>query len=442
MPAVQTNERPNIIHITVHDTGTMLGCYGDPNVKTPTLDRMASEGIRFSNHFCASSPCSPARGCMLTGRYAHSNGLMGLAHQGFAWSLPESEKTIVDYLNTAGYETYNCGIQHERQDRSRNRYKHLGNNNLYVEDVVSDVNAILESHTREDAPFYINAATWECHGLWVRDQYQGRYNPDDIKLPAYLPNFDVNRRLISQYCGSVSYMDEVVDSVFSTLKRTGLDNNTLVIFTTDHGIAMPRAKSTLYDPGIATAMIMRWPGHIKPESVCNHSISHVDLVPTLLEITGCALPDNLQGRSYASVLSGESYTPNPAVFTERHFHEDADLMRAVRSQRYKLIRNYSQRNYWPLPDELQENNPDNNIFDSGRPRPFEELYDLYVDPNEFHNCIEDPTYTEVLQDMRARMDDWMDTTHDFLRGACIPIHNPTNEPRYIGDIAAAFGCER
>lgn len=415
-------DRPNIVQITIHDLGVCLGSYGDPNARTPVLDIMASEGIRFTNHFCTSTPCSPSRGCIMTGRYAHSNGLMGLAHNGFPWSLSEDEKTLVDYLNEAGYETWNIGFQHERQDRKTNRYKHLGDPNMYIENVVKNICDVLIKHKPGDTPFYINAATWEVHGAWTREQYQNRYKPEDIKVLPYIPDLPAYRNVLSQFYGAIEFMDESLALLFDTLKKTGLDEQTLVVFTADHGPSTPRAKSTLYDPGMQTVMIMRWSGHIEPGTVNNELLGHVDYAPTILELIGAPIPNEIQGTSYAPLLLGKPINTRNEVFMERNYHENIDMMRAVRTDRYKLIRNYTQNDYYTLPHEVKETDPWEKVVDSGKPRPFEELYDFKTDPYEFKNIVDDPANAEILSDLRTRLTTWMNDTGDFLRGAIAPVH--------------------
>lgn len=424
--------RPNIVHITPHDLGRDVACLGHPVVKTPNLDRLGAEGVRFTNHFCASTACSPGRGTTMTGRYAHCNGLMGLVNRG--WSMPESERTIVDYLNDAGYETCHVGLQHERRHRRMNRYKvYLGEEKgrkSSVCDVVSG-HAIDYLHKRQpgDPPFYLNAAFFECHAPWERPEYMGRYNPDDIVVPPYLPDTPQMRKRLCSFYGSVSFMDECVGKVLDTLRETGLEDDTLVIFTTDHGISFPRAKGTLYDPGMTTALIMRCPGYIKAGTVCEHLVHSINLVPMVLDMLGMPVPEHVQGRSHYAFLSGGGYEPYDQIFLERNFHADTDFVRAVRTARYKYIRNLTDRNRNMIPPENVGVTHWGKLRNSGIRRAPEELFDLEKDPNEFNNVAEDPAYASVLADLRGRLEDWMNETNDWLRGAYELIHFPARDRR-------------
>jgi N-sulfoglucosamine sulfohydrolase len=408
---------PNIIYIIVHDLGTALSCYGQADVKTPRLDAFASEGVRFVNYLCCSTPCSPSRGCIMTGRYAHSNGLIGLANKG--WTLPAAERTAVDYLNDAGYETVNIGGQHERirsAGPNPHHFRRMGPARRKADLVAEDVCAFLKGWKRTSGPLYLSVYMQDPHAPWDRPEFQGRYKPDEITPPPFLPNTDRFRKSLSQFYGSVSFMDAAIGRILDTVRQTGLDKDTLVIFTTDHGISFPRAKSTLYDPGLTTALMMRWPGRIKPGRVENKLLGNVDLLPTVLALSGAPPAKSIHGRSFAPLTLGLPYTPNREFFGERNFHDDFDPMRCVRTDRYKLIRNFNKSDRYRLPSEADSSTNEAAMRRSGKPRPFEELYDLKKDPNEFNNVAEDPAYAPVLEDLRQRLDKWMSDTGDFMRG--------------------------
>lgn len=439
--------RPNILYIIAHDLGRSLACLGTPDVLTPRLDQFAAEGMRFTNHYCNSAACSPARGCIMTGRYAHSNGLIGLAHLGL--HLPQSEETIVDYMNDAGYETWQIGAHHERR-REDNRYQHLVTpESTYIEDQANEVIEFLHNRKSGDTPFYLNVGSFDVHRPWnqriVHDgspagyhttegrpecqPFQDRYQADKLTLPVFLPEMQFYREEMRQFYGVISHMDEQVGRIFDALKASGLEENTLVIFTTDHGIDFPRAKSTLYDPGMTTAMLMRWPGRIEAGMECSELTQHIDLTPTLLEIAGAPIPERVQGRSYAPLLLGADYQPNDCVFFERNFHGDFDPMRAVRTQRHKLIRNYSDRFRYGYPWESKEGDDPAAIHKGPEKRAYEELYDLQQDPGEVHNLADKPELAGVLKDLRERLDRWQDETADFMRGGYAANHFPAIDTR-------------
>lgn len=428
--------RPNIIHIVTHDIGTDLGCYGHPDVKTPNLDRLAAEGVRFTNCFCASTACSPSRGTTMTGRYAHSNGLMGLAHLG--WSLPEGEKTITDYLNDVGYVTVHAGFQHERHDRSRNSYQVLLGEDWtkrfedsYIDVAVDRVVEYLEGHS--GGPFYVNLGSFECHQPWgKRSEYDAfnTYDPESTVVPPHVNDAGGIRRTLCSYYATISFMDAQVGRLLSALRILDLEDNTVVLFTTDHGCSFPRAKGTLYDAGVRICLILRWPGTIPSGATLSELIHTVDVLPTLLAMIGERKPPIVQGRSFWPLLQGKAFEPYEQVFMERNGHDFLDFVRAVRTMRYKYIRNYTQRNREMMPSDDPDECNWHRLRDSGIPRPYEELYDLDEDPNEFRNVADAPKYDEVLADMRQRLERWMDETDDPLRGARSFIHNPKDDILY------------
>jgi arylsulfatase A-like enzyme len=166
-------------------------------------------------------------------------------------------------------------------------------------------------------------------------------------------------------------------------------------------------------------------------------VANIDLVPTELELLGLPIPKEVQGRSFAPALVGGDYKPHEVIFAERNFHDSFDPMRCVRTTRYKLIRNYSERSRFKFPEEAAEDDTIPMLKQSGKPRPFEELYDLQKDPNEFHNVVDDPGYASVLKDLRGRLDQWMEDTHDFMRGAQAFVHHPVTDAKFEAEVKPA-----
>ena len=223
--------------------------------------------------------------------------------------LPDSERTIVDYLSDAGYYTANFGGDHERPAGGYH-YRQKGDpTRRRADQMADDVCAFLKSYDPKNGPFYLNAYSQDPHSPWNRPEFLGRYDPDKIPLPAFLADIPEVRKELAAFYGAMSFTDEALGRIFDTLRETGLDRNTLVIFTTDHGIDFPRAKRTLYDVGLTTAVIFRWPGHIRPGTVVPHLLSNVDLLPTQLELLGLSVPKQVQGKSFAAALSAAATCP-------------------------------------------------------------------------------------------------------------------------------------
>ncbi len=420
----------NVIHVILHDAGQEFGCYGAA-VKTPGVDALAAEGAVFTNHFCNSTPCSPARGCIMTGQFSHANGLIGLTNKG--WNIPPAKRTLVDHFNDGGYETVRCGLQHERNYRGRElmRYqkkfstrghKDPERRQISVERVCKAAKKYLTDRKGSDKPFFLNMGAFEIHAPWSRKFYRPfRPDPADVKLPPFLPDVPKIRKMWANYVGAMLYTDKTLGDFFEFLRANGHEENTLVCFTGDHGVSFPRAKSTLYEAGLRVPLVMKLPGVIKPGSRPEHRVSHVDLLPTYLEACGLAIPDDVQGKSYWPVLTGAKYEPNEYTYAERNFHEDYDPMRSVRDKRYKYIRNFSSRPDRLTVAEVEDMDPDKvkNLWltRSKRPRPLEELYDLANDPHETKNLAGQADLAPVKKRLRDELFRWMVDTVDYLRGA-------------------------
>ncbi len=440
-------DRLNIIYFVCHDLGKQLGCYG-AEIETPNLDRFAAEGIRFNRAYTNAVACSPSRGCVMTGQYSHSNGLMGLVNRG--WSMPVEQLTIVDYLNEAGYVTANFGIQHERQPREANRYQVVGESR-YVEEAVPDAVKFLEDHRGNDQPFYLNIATVETHpSQWVSIDRSGRvpvYEPgsaEDAYVPSFIPDTPQTRKELACFQGCIRYLDRQIQTLFDAVDRLGYRDNTVVVFTNDHGVAAPRAKPTVYEAGTGISLLMQVPG-ISGETV-DHLVQNIDCTPTLLEAAGVGIPESIQGKSFWSLLSGGDYEPHQEIFMERNYHGGVPLldptpgksgphndpMRAVRTDRFRYIRHMGedQKRFW-LPHEIIDRmGTDYDMWwdtlwpEVTEPRDPEELFDLENDPGETVNLVGDPNFASVKEDLAKRLDGWMKDTEDpILEGPISDILN-------------------
>ncbi len=416
--------RPNILYIIAHDLGRHLRCYGQRSVETPALDRLAAQGVIFTNHFAASTPCSPSRGCIMTGRYAHTNGLVGLVNHG--WDMPAEERTIVDELNDAGIHTVQLGFQHERRDYDAYRYADCRRGSHFADEVAARVCDFLRTEAGDRQPFYLNAGTWEVHLPFDREVYQPA-DPATVDVPPFLPDNPDVRTELARFHGSIKHLDDAVGEILRTLDETGLAQNTAVIFTTDHGMAFPRAKSTLFDPGIGTALIIRAPGAVL-RGPCEALVSNIDLAPTLLDMIDQGAPGTMQGRSVWPLLAGrdEAYLPRTEVFSEKNYHNRYDPTRSVRTERYKYIRTFGPAPAIPLPRDMRRSIAANHLAPGAVPRrASEELYNLVDDPHERRNLVRTLNHTELVADLRARLDRWMRDTADFLLTGDAPTPPPT-----------------
>ena len=414
------SQRPNILLIITHDLGTHLGCYGGASVQTPALDALASEGVRFENHFCTAPYCSPSRGAIFTGRYPHSNGLMGLVNLG--WDLPEPSATLAQMLAGSGYATFLFGLQHEVRDaeRLRSYFHHVSDRSTGVscDTVAPQVVDFLETRDKAHGrPFYARVGFSEVHRPYER------YDPDDpdsVTVPPYLEHTPGARQDIAMFQGSVRRMDGAVGRILDALDRSGLRENTMVIFTTDHGIAFPRAKATLYDPGLRTSLIIHRPDGIAQGRTMREMVSNIDLLPSLLDAAGVPAPDHIQGRSFWELLNGNPYTPNEQIFAEKNTTPD-DVKRCIRTTRHKYIRNYDEGPMLQLPTDIEASLTRRDMGDDHlSPRPPVELYDLEADPLEMNNLAGQAEMQKIEQDLAGRLTRVLDETDDPILQGAIP----------------------
>ena len=440
--------RPNILYVICHDLGKHLSCYG-AKVPSPNLERFADEGVKFVSNFCNSTACSPSRGCGMSGKYAHTNGLMGLVNCG--WSMPLETKTIVDYLNDEGYETAHFGFQHERHRSADNRYQIERDTRLedhHCENAIDQAIGYLEGRPADAPPFYVNIGTVEVHTSrwqgtfpWDRGDVYTPDAPQDVYVPPYIPDVPQVRKALGKFQGAIRHLDTHFQRLVDAIDRLGLKASTLVVFTTDHGIAANRSKTTLYDRGMEITLLMQMPGVIGRGDVVQELTQNIDVAPTLLEAVGAPIPAELQGESFWKRLTGGDYVKHDAIFTERNYHDPGnpnesapvdgkmpgcDPMRAVRTERFHYIKNFdpSPKREWGL-DEVTLNESYEGWWTElwpppALPRDKEELYDVVNDPDEFTNLAGDPQYAEIKAELSGRLDEWMRRTNDPLLNGPIP----------------------
>lgn len=432
------NNAPNILLIHCHDLGRYLGCYGR-DIDTPNIDVIADDGVLFENHYATAPQCSPSRGSLMTGRYPHVNGLMGLAHEN--WELNADEKTMPEYLNECGYSTHLFGLQHITDDLDRLGFKHIhsgANLSPAVSPAIHEINrardiadtlAVFFEKDTFEQPFFASIGMFETHrrrndGLFeFTDAAYESDDPSEVAPPEYLPNEPGIREDIAAMHGMIRAIDDAVGTITTALEAAQLTEETLIIFTTDHGIAFPRAKGSCYDPGIEAALLMRYPGVIDGGLRCEELVSNIDVLPTLLDLLDRTVPERIEGQSFFPLLTEKKYYPRDQLFAEITWHDHYNPVRAIRTKQYKYV-----RNFWHLPSiyltgdiflsragrEVREQ------FQSGR-RPYEELYDLEVDPHEQTNLADDPEYEHVREQLRGRLVRWMKNTADpLLKGAVPP----------------------
>lgn len=434
-----THARPNIIMIFADDVSwNDLGCYGHPTIRTPHLDRLAREGLRFDNAYLTTSSCSPSRCSVITGRYPHNTGAPELHTP-----LPKGQVLFPQLLHDAGYYTVISGKQH------------MGNYALTAFDHVSrgkgpgreaDWIPILKKRPK-DKPFFCWFASVDAHRAWqASDEYEP-HQPSEVVVPPYLIDAPETRKDLAQYYDEISRIDYFTGKILDELDSQGIADNTMILFFADNGRPFPRCKTRLYDSGIRTPMLVRWPAVVKPGTVTKSLVSAIDIGPTFLELAGVARDPRIQGVSFQKVLKDPDANVRDYAFAEHNWHVYQAHERMVRSGDWLYIRNAwpEQRNLcvesikFPSGEVLWQrfkagklNEFQQDVF--LKPRPAEELYRVSKDPYQFDNLATKSEYAAELSRLRKLLDQWTEETGDTIP------ENPTldRNQRPGGPVPAKF----
>jgi len=421
-------DRPNILYMHSHDTGRYVQPYGYA-IPTPNLQALAEQGTLFRKCFCAGPTCSPSRAALLTGQNCHSAGMIGLAHRGF--SLQDYSRHLIHTLRKAGYKTALAGVQHvDRHGAERIGYDEILPQTGTAAGVAAAAEQYLRAAAKERAdgggaqPFFLSVGFVRTHRVYPEPgpREDARY----CLPPAPLPDTPETRHDMACFKAAARELDMGMGQVLDALRNAGLEGDTLVICTTDHGIAFPLMKCNLTDHGTGVMLIVRGPGGFDGGKVCDAMVSHVDVYPTLCDLLGVDRPAWLEGESLLPLVRGEAEEIHDEIFSEVTYHAAYEPMRAVRTRRHKYIRRYDDRGRPILPNCDGSVSKD-LLLEHGwaerAPQP-EQLYDLVFDPNESCNVAADPAYADVLAEMRSRLDAWMERTDDPLLGG-LPVPAPS-----------------
>lgn len=408
--------RPNILYLHSHDTGRHIQPYGHA-VATPNLQRLAEQGVLFRQAFCAAPTCSASRAALLFGQSAHSAGMLGLAHRGFG--PDDYGRHLANTLKAAGYTTALGGVQHVAPTTEMIGYDHtFADMGTTDADRAAAARRFLQDRPR---PFFLSVGFTFTHREFPEPGPED--DPRFCQPPAPLPDTPETRYDMAAFNTAARRLDECMGSVLAAIDEVGLADNTLVICTTDHGIAFPLMKCNLTDHGIGVMLMMRGPGVGQGGRVCDALVSQIDVYPTVCEIAGIDPPDWLEGVNMMPLLRGEADEINEAVFADVTFHAAYEPMRAVRTKRWKYIRRFDDRGRPVLPN--CDDSPSKDVMIAAgwadRPLPREELYDLAFDPSEANNLVDASAHSAVLAEMRNRLDAWMKRTDDpLLTGPALP----------------------
>lgn len=413
----------NILYIHTHDTGRYISPYGY-QAPTPHLQRFAEEGTLFRQAFTTAPTCSPSRAAMMTGRSAHQSGMLGLAHRGFV--LDDPSRHLPAFLRRHGYETHLCGIQHEfhsAPEQIDEVYTHMltaesKGHFQWDRDNATNVADFLGERKKGDAPFFLSFGMFSTHREFVEAD-PAEFDPDHVQVPPPIPDTPDTRKDMADYAATVKISDDCVGRVLDALHASAIADETVVVFSTDHGLPLPGMKCNLTDAGTGISLIIDWPENPAKGKAVDAMVSHLDLFPTFCELAGLTPPDDLQGKSLRPLLAGETDILHDELFGEVTFHAAYEPMRCIRTERYKLIKLFDDDLRRPLSN--CDDSPARRLFiEAGwpeRPRSQIRLHDLVLDPNERDNLAGHAEYAEIQADLEARLQAWMERTEDpLLRG--------------------------
>ncbi len=430
--------QPDVVLIHCHDLGRWLGTYGMHAVPSANIDRFASTGVVFENAHSAAPLCSPARGALFTGMSPHRNGVQGLTHS--AWRYREGVLTAPEWLRPLGYRSTLIGLQHENVDPTV-----LGFDECAGLGFLPRVNQVVEATTdwletvrpaNERAPIFLTIGTWEVHRPWPHEDYIPA-EPENVDVPGFLPDNASTRSDIADLYGSIRQFDEGFGRLLGEIDARLDPANTLVILTTDHGGAFPRAKSTLYDAGTGVTLIVRPPlsWNIAPARV-PAIVTHMDILPTLIDVAGGEPSAELEGRSFRSVMAQPSSGDlDRVIFTAKSYHDTYDPKRAARSLSYVYIRNFEEGPKLRLAIDLEKSSTRQGMGDAHlEPRPAEEFYDRRSDPNELNNVAELPEYQELKEEYAVLLHQFLVDTHDPIEST--PLAQAPGRTRTVDSLPA------
>ena len=436
-------DSPNIILLVADDHGTdALGCYGNPVVHTPHLDRLAAEGVRFTNAYCTSASCSASRSVILTGRFNHAIGHYGHEHDYHHFRTFDTVMSLPLYLEAAGYHTARIGKYHLAPERV-----------YYFQEVLEcDPRSTLEMAEKTRGvingkkPFFLYFCFDDPHrghpfrsDPWylpnnfgnIPGGYPGEhvmtYTAEEVIVPPFLPDTKETREELAEYYQSVARIDQGIGRLLEILEASGKMDNTVIIYISDNGIAFPGAKTTLYDPGIRLPLIVWTPWIEKGDIVNNAMVSWSDLTPTILDFAGIdPTAIYFHGRSFKGIVEDEQPEGWDKVYASHTFHEITMYypMRVVQDRQHKLIWNIAWQLPYPFASDLWAASTWQGIYRAGEEyfgkrsidafinRPEFELYDMVQDPDEVVNLAGDPAYSELLESMKAEIRDFQLRTRD------------------------------
>ena len=426
-------EKPNNLVILADDLASNeISCYGGKNLVTPNIDRIAKEGVRFTNNYASCTMSVPIRASLYTGLYPAKHG----SYQNHKASNPDI-KSITHYLPQAGYRVGRTGKTHTQPQKVYNFEKVPG----FEVDCVSPTanyttDGIREFMKRDDNPFCLFVCSIHPHAPWTWGN-PDEFDADRIVLPPNSVDNERTRQLYRNYLAEVRALDDEVGAVLKVLEETGKLDNTLVIFLGEQGPQFPGGKWTCWNYGQNSALVARFPGKIKANTTNNAIVQYEDILPTLMDFAGGGAIDGIDGTSFLKVLYGKEKEHRQYAYGIHNNIPEGTAypIRSIRDKRYKLILNLTpeaeyfekhlmnvknNRSVWASWLESAQSDPEAKRFvDRYVKRPAVEFYDMQNDPWELNNLAGNEKYSKRMTGMKKELEKWMQQQGDT--GAAMDI---------------------
>ena len=412
----------NVLVYVVDDLGMNdAGCYGNPVIRTPGLDALAASGVKLTHAYATTPSCSASRSVILSGRHNHATGQFGHAHSYNHFRSFEDMVTLPAILGEGGYRTWAVGKFHVAPDAVYPFDKKFGGPSPV--EMAEKCRPLLEAES--DDPFFLYFCTTEPHRPFKREG-STPVAPEDVIVPPYLPDTPECREELAQYYMSAERADSGLVALLAMLEETGHADDTLVIFLSDNGVAMPGAKTNLFEPGVNLPFVVRNPFSERAGATSDVIVNYADLAPTVLDFAGLAPAKGMQGRSFLSAIDEDSPEGWDETYLSHTFHEITMYypVRVLRERRYKLMWNIAHPLPFPFASDLQASATWQGVLERGdshygkRPvaeyiqRPEFALYDLENDPMELNNLANDPAFSDRLAAMQGKLRAFQEATGD------------------------------
>ena len=441
---IATAERPNVILFIADDVSwNDYGCYGNTAARTPNIDALAENGIRFDRAYLTASSCSPSRSSIVTGRYPHNNGKAAELHKPISGHIP----WFPELLRQAGYYTALSGKHHmtttapKSGDGARPKpFDHVDGGRT-KENSGGHANwASVVDERPKDKPFFFWFAAYDAHRGWDSDRqwnaqaYGPMHRAEDVIVPPFLSDDKETREDLASYYNEVTRFDHYIGEVVLRLKEQNVFDNTLIFVMADNGRPFPRAKTRLHDSGMKTALVAHWPDGMKSAGASNSLVSVIDLAPTILNVADCVVPETMQGVSMTPLFQKRSASVRKFAFSEHNWHDYEAHGRSVRQGDYLLVKNFRTSQPWQGPADSVRSPSHQNLIalrNSGKlnpaqqdvflaPRPAVEVYNVATDPHQLTNLAGQADVAEVEESLSKILNEWMEQTGDSVPDTISP----------------------